>query len=85
VIRDTHLTLDQVAERATVFGWTVRPDTSPYGRPQLVVTLPAVFGFGRGHFVFTQLSKVVEWRSVFFGEGEDLKLIRALEAQEVTA
>jgi hypothetical protein len=85
VIRDTHLTLDQVAERFTALGWKVRPDISPYNHPQLIVTLPTVFGLARGFFVFTELPKTVQWRSVCFGEGEDVKLIQALEAKEVTA
>jgi hypothetical protein len=85
MIRDTQLTLDQVAERFTALGWKVRPDISPYGRPQLIVTLPTVYGLARGWFIFTQLSKAVEWRAVCFDDVEAVKVIRALEAQEVTA
>jgi hypothetical protein len=85
MIRDTHLTLDQVAERFTALGWKVRPDISVYNHPEVIVTLPTVYGLARGWFIFTKLPKTVQWRSMCFDEAEAVKLIQALEAQDVTA
>jgi hypothetical protein len=81
MIRNTHLTLDQVAERATALGWTVRPDTSPYGRPQLVVTRPPQWGY----LVLTQLPRAVQWQSVRLRDDEAMRLVAQIEGMEVTA
>jgi hypothetical protein len=86
MIADTTLTLDQVAERAVALGWTARRDTSAHNLPQVIVTLPRVFGFGRAFFVFTEYPSSVSWCSVAFYDVETpMRLIRALEAREVTA
>jgi hypothetical protein len=84
MIRDTHLALDQVAERATALGWTARRDTSAMNLPLVVVTLPRVFGLGRAFFIFTHYPSSVSWRAIAFYDVETpMRLIRALEGKEV--